>query len=165
MKKAGIFILIGVLALGAIGIGYAAWSQNLTISGSVKTGNYDVYLQDIVTPAAPNSTVKVTNTIDGTAAKSHTITVKVENAYPNFTDNVTFKVNNNSSVPISITPTISTFDISDYSVTLTGFPTSSMAANTLSGVCSLYITVKDGASPAGAGPANFSFSYDTAQAP
>ena len=38
MKKIGLIALIVVLALGVIGVGYAAWSQNFNIGGTVSAG-------------------------------------------------------------------------------------------------------------------------------
>ena len=37
MKKIGLIAIIVVLALGIIGVGYAAWSQVLNINGNVTT--------------------------------------------------------------------------------------------------------------------------------
>ena len=42
MKKIGIFVLVAVIALGALGIGYAAWTQSLNIKGTVETANFEV---------------------------------------------------------------------------------------------------------------------------
>jgi hypothetical protein len=39
MKKIGLLSLALVLALGALGIGYAAWTDNIFISGTVETGS------------------------------------------------------------------------------------------------------------------------------
>ncbi len=38
MKRIGLISLILVLALGALGVGYAAWTDTITISGTVSTG-------------------------------------------------------------------------------------------------------------------------------
>jgi len=42
MKKIGILILTLVFALGAVGVGYAMWSDTISISGTVKTGSLDL---------------------------------------------------------------------------------------------------------------------------
>jgi predicted ribosomally synthesized peptide with SipW-like signal peptide len=42
MKKIGLLCLALVLALGALGIGYAAWTDTINISGSVNTGTVDI---------------------------------------------------------------------------------------------------------------------------
>lgn len=42
MKKIGLICLTLVLALGALGIGYATWSDTVLISGTVQTGSLDL---------------------------------------------------------------------------------------------------------------------------
>jgi len=42
MKKIGILAMVLVLALAAVGVGYAAWTDNLQINGEAQTGNIDV---------------------------------------------------------------------------------------------------------------------------
>jgi len=41
MKKIGLISLALVLALGALGVGFAAWTDTITISGTVTTGEVD----------------------------------------------------------------------------------------------------------------------------
>ncbi len=42
MKKIGLLCLALVLALGALGVGYAAWTDTITIQGTVNTGSVDI---------------------------------------------------------------------------------------------------------------------------
>jgi len=42
MKKIGLLSLALVLALGALGVGYAAWTDTITIDGTVNTGSVDL---------------------------------------------------------------------------------------------------------------------------
>ncbi|GAI88098.1 unnamed protein product, partial [marine sediment metagenome] len=42
MKKLGLLCLTLVLALGTLGVGYAMWSDTLTITGDVNTGEFIV---------------------------------------------------------------------------------------------------------------------------
>ncbi|NQT31570.1 MAG: hypothetical protein HQ588_04475 [Deltaproteobacteria bacterium] len=46
MKKIGLLCLALVLALGALGVGYAAWTDSIDITGTVNTGSVEI---DIVT--------------------------------------------------------------------------------------------------------------------
>lgn len=39
MKKFGILVIALVIALGSLGVGYAAWTDQITISGPVRTGS------------------------------------------------------------------------------------------------------------------------------
>ena len=49
MKKIGLICLAVVLAVGAIGFGYANWSQTLTITEEVNTGDFCVGIRDVGT--------------------------------------------------------------------------------------------------------------------
>ncbi len=49
MKKIGLLCLALVLALGALGISYATWSDNVTIEQTVKTGEFKVGVADMGT--------------------------------------------------------------------------------------------------------------------
>jgi hypothetical protein len=42
MKKIGIFCLALVVAIGALGIGYASWTDSIFINGTVNTGSVDI---------------------------------------------------------------------------------------------------------------------------
>ena len=48
MKKLGLLCLALVLALGALGVGYAAWTDTIFISGTVNTGNLSAIFRDVV---------------------------------------------------------------------------------------------------------------------
>lgn len=45
MKKIALLVLALVVALGALGVGYAAWTDDVTISGSVATGELDLCIK------------------------------------------------------------------------------------------------------------------------
>jgi predicted ribosomally synthesized peptide with SipW-like signal peptide len=47
MKKIGLISLALVIALGGLGIGYAKWSDTVTINGSVKTGSLDLVVERV----------------------------------------------------------------------------------------------------------------------
>jgi len=46
MKKIGFLIIALVLALGTLGVGYAAWTDEVIITGSVDTGSLDLVVED-----------------------------------------------------------------------------------------------------------------------
>jgi hypothetical protein len=46
VKKIGLLSLALVLALGTLGVGYAAWTDSITITGSVSTGTVDLDIVD-----------------------------------------------------------------------------------------------------------------------
>jgi len=45
MKKIGLLIMVLIVALGALGIGYAAWTDEINITGNVKTGSVCLSIQ------------------------------------------------------------------------------------------------------------------------
>lgn len=47
MKKIGLLVLALVLALGTIGVGYAKWTDTVTINGTVNTGNVKIGIVDM----------------------------------------------------------------------------------------------------------------------
>jgi predicted ribosomally synthesized peptide with SipW-like signal peptide len=53
MKKLGFIALAVVLALGVLGVGFALWSQQLTITGTVETGTLLVGIRDTGTNDPP----------------------------------------------------------------------------------------------------------------
>jgi len=48
MKKIGLLAITLVLALGALGIGYAKWSDNVVINGTVSTGSVKVGILNVI---------------------------------------------------------------------------------------------------------------------
>jgi len=54
MKKIGLLAMTLVLALGALGIGYAKWSDTVTITGTVATGSVVVGIRDVSDNGADN---------------------------------------------------------------------------------------------------------------
>lgn len=99
MKKIGIICLIIMVALGAIGVGYSAWSQNLVATGNVNTGSYSVNFSS-PTPSPTPTTATAWVTLDSNTATTFTFTI--HNGYPGFTGQVTYSINNTGSVPAII---------------------------------------------------------------
>jgi predicted ribosomally synthesized peptide with SipW-like signal peptide len=46
MKKTGFLVMALLLALGGLGIGYAAWTDTVTVTGNVTTGTLDLQIKD-----------------------------------------------------------------------------------------------------------------------
>jgi predicted ribosomally synthesized peptide with SipW-like signal peptide len=47
MRKVGLIALALILALGSLGVGYAMWSDTVTINGTVNTGNVDLDIVEV----------------------------------------------------------------------------------------------------------------------
>ena len=100
MKKTGLLVLSLVLALGALGIGYAAWSQTLTVTGNVNTGSYIVTM---TSPTPSPTDVSKTAWVTVDAHNNYSCTLSVHNGYPGFVGTATFDIENTGSVPAKLT--------------------------------------------------------------
>ncbi|TDA67758.1 MAG: hypothetical protein D9V47_09585 [Clostridia bacterium] len=106
MKKSWLLALIVVVSLGVIGVGLAAWTETITIAGSVTTGDINpdftsASTDDPGTTIDPGTDKNVGMTEVSFSADAATVTVT--NAYPGYHSDVTLTVKNNGSVPIEIT--------------------------------------------------------------
>jgi predicted ribosomally synthesized peptide with SipW-like signal peptide len=129
MKKIGLIVLAVVLAIGAMGAAYAAWSETLTINGTITAGNLDV---DFVaasndpgitldpltgawsvlawTPATDSGKNVASTEVDqtgitdaGDTVTSNTLGITVANAYPQYTSQVRVAITNAGSIPVKVT--------------------------------------------------------------
>jgi hypothetical protein len=127
MKKFGLLCLALVLALGALGVGYAAWTDTIFVTGSVSTGEACVEFVPAIgsedpCPAAgppPDGTspdyTAVDHFIGGlltptnpkdvgcttvTKTAPDTLTVVVSNAYPCYANEIKFHEQNCGTVPM-----------------------------------------------------------------
>lgn len=100
----GVVALAAVLALAAIGVVYGLWSRTLDINGTVNTGNVDaVWFFDscnFVNNPKDVATVEVIPSPD-----QQTLTVNVNNAYPNLLLDCELHVANTGTIPISFVST------------------------------------------------------------
>ncbi len=127
-KKVGLIVLVVVLALGALGVGYAAWSQSLNVTANVNTGTFGAKFAsavsnddgtpgNILDPSSAGSwsggvwdsgtraSTNVGNTtvaITTTTVTGDTLTVTINNAYPGYFGSVAVQVANTGSVPIKV---------------------------------------------------------------
>jgi hypothetical protein len=143
MKKFGILCLALVIALGALGVGYAAWTDIIYINGTVSTGNACV---EFATPISsedpcpadgthPDLTTGVhfaggiyelpvdpkdvgCTTVTQTAPD--TITVVIDNAYPCYANEIKYHAYNCGTVPmIAKRPVLTYLDASGAPVSVT----------------------------------------------
>jgi predicted ribosomally synthesized peptide with SipW-like signal peptide len=113
--------LILVIALAAVGVGYALWSETLTITGTVQTGEVDVQfsqypaeecidIQGVLTcpeppekAAAANCTVAWSNTsTDPNDNGANLLQVTVTGMYPSYHCKVGFDVTSTGNVPVHV---------------------------------------------------------------
>lgn len=118
MKKIAILALSLVLALGVLGIGYAKWSDTVTITGTVNTGTIDLAIADVgVTDLGPDpqcgvgdnhegKDVAQTVSANGTKASCegfyNYITETFTNVYPWYKAGFTIQLTNCGTVPVKV---------------------------------------------------------------
>jgi len=118
MKKVGLLILVLVIALGALGVGYAKWSDTVTVSGTISTGSVSIGIKDAGvgdTGADPDfapgvnsegknvaSHVSTNGSQIGTTGWYENITETISNAYPWYASSTTIEIMNLGTIPVKI---------------------------------------------------------------
>jgi hypothetical protein len=90
-----------VIALGTFGVGYATWSDNVTIEETVLGGTWEVELTspgyNLATDTCEDATCSVS------VASAETLTVNIGDAPPCCSGNITFTIENVGTIPAKIT--------------------------------------------------------------
>ncbi|MFO7995917.1 MAG: hypothetical protein R6U93_02020 [Dehalococcoidia bacterium] len=115
MKRIGLLSLALVLALGALGVGYAAWTEQVTIEGTVDTGSLklgigkaDITIEQEKEIASANLTwegeigEKDLGPPIGFVTVYEKLIVTIEDAYPCIYADIAFYVANMGSIPLHI---------------------------------------------------------------
>ena len=100
MKKVTILGMVLVLCLAVVGIGYAHWTKDLFIQGTVETGTLDAVWGEIGgfdTEPAEKDVSRIECT-----ANDDTLLVQVFNAYPCITYTNEAYIQNTGSIPLHI---------------------------------------------------------------
>jgi predicted ribosomally synthesized peptide with SipW-like signal peptide len=118
MGKVGLLFLVLVLALASVGVAFAAWTDTITISGSVTTGELDWEfmgpiiqadtgpdqncfwrLEDGTWGTAPEGK-DVGSTILTIGAGNKTIGLTINNAYPYYGNHIALKLHGLGTIPL-----------------------------------------------------------------
>jgi hypothetical protein len=171
MKKIGLLMLTIVLALGALGIGYAKWADTVDMTVNVGTDNVQLCIQETGTAHEPFTTDPTGSghldagalgtTCDplviGTGQPSprkdvastdvawvncHTLSVTVTNGYPYYTAAVDFTVCNTGSVPTKLWRVVISDDFGN-SYTFYGAPAMGGLDLNNDGKCDMVISWED----------------------
>jgi hypothetical protein len=139
MKKIGLLCLALVLALGALGVGYAAWIDTITIEGTVNTGSVDINVvyfsgtdiyKDLDTEAMvvvrwvkdaagtvvwsrgtpPTNGLLVAWAAAAPGAGDDTVVITYDNAFPTGNLTADFIVHYDGSIPAMVTAEITSGD-------------------------------------------------------
>ncbi len=104
----GLLALFLVLSLAAMGVGYALWSETLTINGTVNTGEVDVIFSPVSTddpPGAkdpPGYEKDVAVCEAGLSEDEKSMTVDIDTGYPSYECTVTYDITNTGTIPVKI---------------------------------------------------------------
>lgn len=116
MKKAKFMALALAGAITLMGAGYASWTDSLTITNTVKTGELST---NFVTTGTGAPTVTQLNdngasayvNVQPVTAAAKTLDMVVTNLYPGAGFQFSARFNNDGTIPAVITPTISTAQV------------------------------------------------------
>jgi hypothetical protein len=102
VKKIGLIIVASVLALSALGIGYATWSKSLSVNANAQTGHLEAIF-DSASVGTMSSGVICSESIG--SQSGHTINdllnFAIGNLYPGASATVEFTVKNSGTIPIT----------------------------------------------------------------
>jgi hypothetical protein len=124
-KKIGLVCIALVLALGALGIGYAHWSQTIYVDQVVNTGTVCVGFQELILAEDPEADGKDVGSITGYMdiwkcdhyiketgeymPIYEKIFINIDNGYPCYGVHIIFTVANGGTIPVDVTE----FNLSD----------------------------------------------------
>lgn len=97
MKKAKLLIAVLVCAVMMMGVGYAWWTDVITIKGTAQTGNMNVVFGSGTVASVKSD--YVTATVSRNEAKD-VVTCEFGNLYPGASAAVVFEVVNTGTVPV-----------------------------------------------------------------
>ncbi|KPL83775.1 hypothetical protein SE15_00490 [Thermanaerothrix daxensis] len=106
-----------IVLLAGLGVAYGLWSETLTVSGTVYTGNVDVQFADVKTwekvydynlgkeidePEKKANAANCTSFIQDAGTDEETLVVTAEGAYPSWRCYVEFYIQSVGSVPVHV---------------------------------------------------------------
>jgi predicted ribosomally synthesized peptide with SipW-like signal peptide len=98
-KMAALFASL-LIALAVVGFTYAWWTETLTISGTISTGNLNVEFTDVT--CKDNEGTLDVGTCSASATGKQKVTVTMGNAYPCYECDVDFMIHNTGTIPAKI---------------------------------------------------------------
>ena len=105
-EKIGILSLVLVLALGALGVGFAQWTETLNVGGSASTGSLQLGLTSRGcndNETGPDvGTISCAQTGGGPGYDYTEYTITVSNAYPGYVGWCCFDIENIGTIPAKV---------------------------------------------------------------
>lgn len=103
--KFAVLGLVLIIALAGLSVGYAYWTETLSINGTVATGNLSVAFANVSVTDSDGSDAyggSCTATVSGAGTDAETLKIEVANAYPGYNCTVDFDVLNDGSIPVDL---------------------------------------------------------------
>ena len=91
-----------VVALATLGVGYAAWTQQLTFNGTVETGTVGVNWLDTATCADTDPLGAGITTGERDSTDHKLVHMVIDNGYPGYEGRCFFEHENSGSLPLQI---------------------------------------------------------------
>jgi hypothetical protein len=162
MKKIGLLALVLVLALGVIGVGYAAWSHTISVAGTVNTGTASaIFTGSQTSENADNFSNNMCYATAVPDANPAYLDVTVYNAFPGVKiEGLPYFIQNNGDVPIAINSLTLTSDPTMVTLAGSTYPTDAIIAPTASsseGTLTIQLSTDPTKIPEGS---SFSFTAD-----
>lgn len=151
MKKLGTIAIALLVALGALGLGFAWWTSSLSIGGTVNTGTVNV---DMVGASAVDNEIAPVDvgTAGAAVVDTKTGSITVGNAYPGYVATGTLTVKNSGTIPVKLDSLpVTGGDAAVYDVATSGIAAGDELAVNESRDVVVTITVKDDAPAASMG--------------
>lgn len=114
MKKTKLLIGTMVLSMGLMGTGYAYWTKQLTVTSTVSSANFDVYINGVTASQKDAKGVDQYNVISASTnnqdkasqdGKGDAAIYTWTNIYPGSEATFIYNVNSESTIPVKATPT------------------------------------------------------------
>ena len=97
----GIIVMILMMALAALGVGYAWWTEQLTATGTIQTGSIDVQMEGI--SYSTNDPLDIATCSSKLSGDGKSMTITMGNVYPGYVCMIDFDLTNHGTVPAKIT--------------------------------------------------------------
>lgn len=125
-SKFAVLAILLIVALSAISVGYAYWTETLYINGTVQAGELDVAFA--ANPSATDNE-SVANCSASVSSDGNTLEITISNAYPGYECTVDFAVENVGTIPVDLKGVSTPTAPAELAVTASGATANDLAVN------------------------------------
>jgi hypothetical protein len=121
VKRSALFTFIAVIGLLSLGVGYAAWTGQLTVNSTLTTANAEVVWSGHSATIGGNTIAASTCAIGSTSSATN-IDWSITNGVPGLTCDLSFTASNTGDVPMTVTGKTFSPDFTTWQPGRTGHP-------------------------------------------